>query len=409
MPSRNLCLQCKGRGFCGQKCVILERHQQKHKLIDSFKGTDFNAFTPPGVFIGWNNYPNISFSALSSQENERELQFYDKEEKWFGLPQEKIISMRQNLLASAKNFSVSQAQNPSRDLGILQEIALSDNSTEIELKLKSKPRTFLDFNALTSPVSSFALAEKIILTENPRIPAKAEYLSSDTDVKSVTAVMELLDSGLDLSHIQKIFSSGLLGEKKKRKIVPTRWSITALDSNISEKLINEKILFYSEINSFQVFESNYLDNHILILLVPDSWKFEVNELWAGGSVWSPDEAQAINDFEFSRGRKSYASNVGGAYYAARLPITQYLENKKRQSAAIVFRKISEGYDVPLGVWVIRETVKNALSKRALEFYELDLALRFIKNRLGETEFNELKSKSVLLKEIGKQKKLFEFA
>jgi hypothetical protein len=387
----------------------LERHRKRNQLIDSFKETDFNAFTPPGVFVSWNNYPNVSFSALSSQENGKEIKFYDKEEKWFGLPSEKIVSMRQNLLASGKKFSVEEAQNPSRNLGILQEIALSDNSVELELKLKSKPRISLDFNALTSPISSFSEAEKIVLTENPRIPAKAEYLSSDTDAKSITAVIELIDSGLELSHVQKIFSAGLLGLKKKRRIVPTRWSITALDSNVSEKLINEKILFFPEINSFQLFESNYLDNQILVLLVPDSWKFEVNELWAKGSIWTPNESSsALNDFEFARGRKKYASNIGGAYYAARLPIVQYLESKKRQAAAIVFRKIGSNYDVPLGVWVIRETVKNALSKHPLKFYELSLALQFISNTLGEREFTEMESKSVLLKEIGKQKKLFEF-
>ena len=45
------------------------------------------------------------------------------------------------------------------------------------------------------------------------------------------------------------------------------------------------------------------------------------------------------DVEFFSQRKDYASNVTGAYYAARLAVAEFLVEKKRQAAAIVFREI----------------------------------------------------------------------
>jgi DNA repair protein NreA len=410
MPSREMCLQCKGRGFCGEKCIVLERFQRKQKSFDLIKGTDFNGLTPPGVFVSWKSYPNSSVSALSTPLNSDEVSLMDKEEQWFGLKSDKIVSMRQQLIGSSKKIDVNNAVNPSRELSLMQEIALSKSKVDLEIELKHKPVSNLNFNELTSPVGAFAEAKKINLTENPKTFSKAEYIVSDTDAKALDGTMELMKADLPLSFIQKIFSVGLLGQKKKRKIVPTRWSITALDSGVSEKLIQEEILFNSLIDSFQVFESKYLDNHIMILLLPFSWSFELIELWIKGGAWTlnASENQISHDFEFQRGRKEYASSTQGAYYAVRFALTQYLSKKKKQATGIVFRKIGKEYNVPLGVWVVRETAKNALNKQPLEFNELNLALKFIQNRLGEKEFNLLKSKTVVLKETGKQKKLIEF-
>ena len=78
--------------------------------------------------------------------------------------------------------------------------------------------------------------------ENPKIKPKIDYLVGDTDVKSAQAMKELHKSKLPVSHIIKILSAGLLGIKKNRILVPTRWAITAVDSNISKKVPESKFL-----------------------------------------------------------------------------------------------------------------------------------------------------------------------
>ncbi len=119
------------------------------------------------------------------------------------------------------------------------------------------------------------------------------------------------------------------------------------------------------------------------------------------------EPKIIADHEFFKGRKKYASNVEGAYYSSRLAIAEYLEKEKRQSGAIVFREIGEKYDITLGVWQIRENVRNALKKKPIEFSELKLALNFIEKKL-KIPLKYWRKESKLLDFIQKQKKLKEF-
>ena len=49
--------------------------------------------------------------------------------------------------------------------------------------------------------------------------------------------LKLYNSGIEISKIQKCFSIGMLG--KKRKLVPTKWSITATDDIISKSIVEE--------------------------------------------------------------------------------------------------------------------------------------------------------------------------
>jgi hypothetical protein len=48
---------------------------------------------------------------------------------------------------------------------------------------------------------------------------------------------------------------------------------------------------------------------------------------------------------------------------------------------VVFREVRSGYIVPLGVWQIRENVRQAFRERPAEFSDLQEALAFIKPSL----------------------------
>ena len=61
----------------------------------------------------------------------------------------------------------------------------------------------------------------------------------DGDLKASDAVVELYKKGVDSGSIHKVLSVGMLGLKKNRKLVPTRWSITAADDMISSRLVKE--------------------------------------------------------------------------------------------------------------------------------------------------------------------------
>ena len=230
-----------------------------------------------------------------------------------------------------------------------------------------------------------------------------EYVVSDTELKANSAVQELYKSGIQISNIVKILSAGLLGLKKNRKLVPTRWSITAVDDSISKDLL-KKIKAYPEISSFQIFHSEYLGNHYEFILFPEKFSFEVieikiNEFGSISGIWQ--------DSETIFNRKKYAESVTGAYYSNHLALVEYLERIKKQASCLVVRQITPEYWAPLGVGILRETSRDAFSKKPEVFNALQEASKTVQSRL-KIDVREYLARSKLIKEYKTQRKLAEF-
>jgi len=339
--------------------------------------------SPPGFFVGHFNYPNVYLGPLVPfQEFETGLDIsdyhiLDAPELWFGKKMVDVIRYRSSLVRSNFKTNVfigkkSRKSTPSlktqKLLETSQELSMAARPVDTETKLeRMNLRMMMDNHAL--PMGPSGITEKIEITENTKVHPQVDYCVSDTDLKASEAVSENLyfKGHVPESTIKRVFSAGLLGEKNRRRIVPTRWSITAVDDIISKALIKE-IKKFPEIDDYQIFEATYLDNHFKILLFPGKFIYEMNEVWAPNTLWNISldgnyrslKPQIMTDFEFYGGRKSYASNITGAYYAARKSVCEYLYKIKRQARVLIFREVSGGYVVPLGVWVIRETVNNAM-------------------------------------------------
>jgi DNA repair protein NreA len=409
MISPELCIKCKGKLLCGLKsCPILEKNSKQTKIVSSIKDNNFFGASPPGFFVSWQNYPKVAVAPLSALPDEISS-ISDLPEKWYGLPQEKIISFRESLLRSYKTMPVSSAANPNYELLDFQELAMSESKFEVQVNLESKPKQETSFDSFSAPLGPSAKLDKIHLIENPKIPKKIDYYFSDTDAKSNTALIDLFEAGFPVSTLAKVLSSGALGVKKNRKLVPTRWSITACYSNISKHFIEDKIKSYSIIDSFKLFHSNYLDNDFWVLLLPAPWSFEQLETWLPGGIWTSHlkEVQIMGDYEGNKGLKGYPIETEGAYFAARLGVTEYLEKKKKQAAAVIFREVGAGYKLPLGSWLILENVRHALIEKSFDFSTSELALEFLSKKL-KTPIKRYKKKSKLLNEFNTQRRLFDF-
>ena len=66
---------------------------------------------------------------------------------------------------------------------------------------------------------------------------KLEAVYYDGDRLAVDGMVDLYQEGVQVSRIQRILSLGMLGVQDQRKIVPTRWSITAVDDTLSKNLL----------------------------------------------------------------------------------------------------------------------------------------------------------------------------
>lgn len=384
----------------GYYCKICQIEDcKKHTfLIGKTKNIkEFSGSSPPEVFVGRWNYPNVYAGILSPQET-GDTSILSSPELWhrnkLSIPE--ILSFREKLIYGRSKTNI---KNQSKIIDTVKEVAMTHKPISTEFKLKKAISQNKERESRVPLISNAAEVEKFRLQENLSVKPKIDYIVNDTDVKAKNSILELYNSGIENSSIVKLLSVGLLGLKKNRILVPTRWSITAVDDSISKEQL-KKIRFYPEIQEYRVFSAEYLGNHYEFLLMPDKWSFEVLEISLKNlSFWK--------DFEFFNPRKKYAESVTGAYYANRLALTEYLEKIKRQSSCIVFRQISEEYYAPLGVGILRQVSREAFSKQPLKFDNLKEALNNIQSRLN-IKIEEYTSKSEVLKEYGKQTRLNAF-
>ena len=219
----------------------------------------------------------------------------------------------------------------------------------------------------------------------------------DHDLKAQDAVLALYNSGIDISKIQKCFSVGMFG--KERRLVPTKWSITATDDIISKSLVSQ-VLEFNLIDSCRVFSHDHLGNMFSIILFPHRWIFEMQEAWHDGS-----SIGFGSDIEDARGI-DHPPVIAGAYFAAKLGVAEYLVEKNIQAAVIVLREIRPEYAVPVGVWQIREAVRAAMKKEPFIAESFDAGITFASKRMSVSK-SEWLSRGTLLKML-KQKSISEF-
>jgi hypothetical protein len=333
----------------------------------SKRSKDFHGATPPSVFIGSHGYPKLNTGILSPQ-HPGDSGLMDSPADWYGKNYsiEKVASLRTSLVNSKKKLSV---QDTDSFVGNTQEIAMARKPVDIEVSLSKRPGAEIS-GGRVKPVSASGDIEKFTLGENPSVERQIEKKFYDTDVKAVTAVNELYDKGVNPYRIQQSMSTGMLGQDDNRKLVPTRWSITATDDTISEQLLDQ-VKQYQQLGQIEYYTNEYVGNYFHIFLIPGRWEYELMEMKRPGSVWNAAKNTYIaQNYEPFMGRTDYAEQTAGAYYATKLGALEHLNQRRRQAKVLVLRDVTPEYWAPLGVWVIRETVRNAFdSYEVLDSFE----------------------------------------
>ncbi len=142
--------------------------------------------------------------------------------------------------------------------------------------------------------------------------------------------------------------------------------------------------------------------------MPDKFSFEVIESETPGNVWNPSQKLSfMQDYEGFNGRKKYADNVTGAYYANRLAVCEFLEKIKKQASILILREVRPEYYAPLGVGILRELTRKAFQATPEIPETLSQAFESIKTRLKINIENFL-NMSQLIKEYKKQTRLIEW-
>ncbi len=132
------------------------------------------------------------------------------------------------------------------------------------------------------------------------------------------------------------------------------------------------------------------------------------EAWYPGTVWNPNGSSVAiySDWEGNNGRTTYAA-IGGCYYSARLAVCELLLKERRQATAIVLREARPGYIMPIGVWQVRENVRNAMRQKPYKFNTLAQSLQFISGKF-EIPLQRWISQSQLLQKALFQRRISDF-
>ncbi len=163
-------------------------------------------------------------------------------------------------------------------------------------------------------------------------------------------------------------------------------------------------LDFPEVKGYHLFSGEELGNHFEVLLFPRPFSFELIEIWRPHSLWA-EEGFIGRDGEDARPKKGYSPLAGG-YYAARLAVLEHLSRWGRQAGVLAIREISEDYRIPLGVWVVREVARKAMSSDPTRFDALSSAREVMAGRLHTPEVSWLKKAELLTGST--QKRLNEF-
>lgn len=380
----------------------------KLKVNKNFK-QDF-AGSAPAPFIGRHGYPEVNIGVLSPQFLGN-VSYYDSPKLWskskFSIGQ--IATLRYGLVNSRTRWKVKDLQKGGRFLDVLQEVGLAKDSAEIEVSLLKAPQLAAHGESEVMPFGPGASVKKARITSNTKVDSRVEKVVSDTDLKASEGILDLYKKGFEENALTKLISTGNLGLEKNRKLVPTRWSITAVDDTVGKKLIEEIKQFQLGSGHLAFFGGSW-GNYYLLLFFPDNWSYELFETYLKleKNPWSKNGYAYSTDYENYQGRKEYAEECAGGYYACRLPVLEKMKELKRQYSCLALRFITEEYNVPLGVWVCREASRKSLTTLPLNFSSPELLFKyaeeFIDKKFGfKTSF--LLEHSRLLKEKKQQKKL----
>jgi hypothetical protein len=362
--------------------------------------------TPPSIFVGRFGYPKVKVGPMLSPLYDN-TKILDTPEMWIGKTLGDILNYRLSLIRGVVP-GVDVHKTSGKYIESLQELSMSKKSANAEAVFEKLPIADIEQGksyvtdlenapfGLIAPLKSFKTSSSLSADHS------IENAYYDKDLTATQAMVGLYHQGIEVSRIQRVLSIGMLGLQENRRLVPTRWSVSATDDTISSDLLS-RIELYPTINFFEVYRYSHIGNYYSIILIPDDvWNFEMHEAWfdSNGNLGMAAE------FEDARGLDHYPS-IAGAYFAARLSVSEYLFNRRRKAAALVLREIRPEYVIPVGVWQIREGVREAFKGQRSQFDSFEKALGFacIDSSVSSTEW--IRS-SVIYKNMTQQRRITDF-
>ena len=376
-----------------RRSILAKWHETISKHGNLFSSDSISGTSPPSVFVGSYNYPKVFVGPMVPPVH-GDTSLFDSPERWKGKSLEDIVNFRLNLVRGIQKISIDQTEG--KYIENLQEVAMSSKPIDSDLTFEKSTSSHISLDGESAPFGPIGVinSAKFSGSTSDKSIEKTFY---DKDLKAQDAVLKLYNSGIEISKIQKCFSIGMLGQK--RKMVPTKWSITATDDIIS-KFLADEVLDCDLIDSCRIFRYDHLGNIFIVVLFPHRWIYEMIEAWQSNGILGFG-----SDCEDARGI-DHPPAISGAYFAAKLGVLEYLVKNQIQAGVVILREIRPEYAIPVGVWQVREGIREAMKQNPTFADNFDDALSFAVNTMSISKTEWLAHGNIL--QLMMQKTISDF-
>jgi len=376
-----------------RRSILSKWNESLSKYGNLFSSNSISGTSPPSVFVGSYNYPKVFVGPMVPPVHGN-TELLDNPEKWKGKTLEEIINFRLKLVRGIQQIPIEQTEG--RYMENLQEVTMSSKPTDLDLIFKKKISSNVSIDGESAPFGPIGEIKSAKFSGSTSTKP-IEKIFYDKDMKAQDAVLKLYNSGIEISKIQKCFSIGMMGQK--RKLVPTKWSITATDDIISKSIVNE-ILENNLIDTSKVFSYEHLGNIFSVILFPHRWIFEMVEAWYSNGILGfgsdNEDARGIN----------HPPHIAGAYFAAKLAVSEYLLKNKIQAGVLIFREIRPEYAIPVGVWQVREGIREAMKQKPQIITKFNEALEIAATKTSVSKNEWIKNGKIT--DMIRQKTLLDY-
>jgi len=371
-------------------------------VLDKF---DLQGSSPPGVFVGRYGYPRVFVGPLVPP-IAGNTSVMGSPELWYGMSINQFVDMMSSLVRGLYPVRVDRMSEGGRIIDSMHDLVLSSSSAYTEVVFSKPIRGGMSFISDVEPFGPTGRVASVAVSSGAT-NTRVERAFEDGDLKAVDAMWDLFRWGEPVQVIQRALSAGMLGIGKSRKLVPTRWSITAVDDVLAKRMM-DSVSTLPELGEHRLYHSRSMGNLYAALLVPGRWSYETIEVFHKGSIWNTwgEELAIGGDYEGPKGRTTYAA-IGGCYYAGRLAVLEHLKSIGRVATAVVVREALPSYVLPVGVWTVRQGVRDALDQTPVRFGSLEAAISGLSEIL-RAPIDAVIRKSGLLRRLLTQTKITDY-
>ena len=123
-------------------------------------------------------------------------------------------------------------------------------------------------------------------------------------------------------------------------------------------------------------------------------------------AWYSNEVIGFgSDYEDARGI-NHPPRIAGAYFAAKLAVSEYLLKNKIQAGVLIFREIRPEYAIPVGVWQVREGIREAMKLKPQHTTNFNQALKIASTKTSVSKNEWIKNGKII--DMIRQKTLLDY-